>query len=402
MNRTRMATRLALLSLAFGGTAMAADDVLRIGVLNDQSGLYADFGGPTSVIAARMAVEDFGGKVLGRTIEVVSADHQNKTDIATATARKWFDLDKVEAIADLTNSAVALAVQALAAERGKITLASGPFSARLTNEACNPTSFHWTFDTYASSVGTARGVLQDGGKDWFLLAADYAFGAQMAADVTKTVTAGGGKVRGQVNHPVNNSDFASFLLQAQASGAKVVGLANAGADTINSIKQAAEFGLTDKGQKLVALGLVISDVHALGLEQSKGLIATTAYYWDRDDASREFARRFEERTKRKPGMVQAGVYSSVLHYLKAMQAAGTADGKVVAEKMRELPVNDFFSQGGVVRKDGRMAHDMYLIQVKTPAESKGPWDYYTVLRTLPADQVTMPLSDSACPLVKQG
>lgn len=402
MKKTRLATRLAVLSLAFGGTAMAADDVLRIGVLNDQSGLYADFGGPTSVIAARMAVEDFGGKVLGRTIEVVSADHQNKTDIATATARKWFDLDKVEAIADLTNSAVALAVQALAAERGKITLASGPFSARLTNEACNPTSFHWTFDTYASSVGTARGVLQDGGKDWFLLAADYAFGAQMAADVTKTVTAGGGKVMGQVNHPVNNSDFASFLLQAQASGAKVVGLANAGADTINSIKQAAEFGLTDKGQKLVALGLVISDVHALGLEQSKGLIATTAYYWDRDDASREFAKRFEERTKRKPGMVQAGVYSSVLHYLKAVQAAGTIDGKVVAEKMRELPVNDFFSQGGVVRKDGRMAHDMYLIQVKTPEESKGPWDYYKVLRTLPADQVTMPLAESACPLVKQG
>jgi len=390
-----------LLCFALGalmGTA-GAQEVVRIGVLNDQSGTYADFGGPTSVIAARMAVEDFGGVVLGRKVEVVSADHQNRTDIATATARQWFDLDNVEAVADLTNSAVALAVQGLAQERGKITLASGPFSTRLTNEGCTPTSFHWTFDTYASSVGTARGVLQDGGMQWFVLAADYAFGAQLAADVRKTVLAGGGKVLGQVNHPLSTPDFASFLLQAQASGAQVVGLANAGGDTINSIKQAAEFGLTDT-QKLVALGMVISDVHAMGLDQAKGLIATTAYYWDRDDASRAFAQRFEARAKRKPGMVQAGVYSSVLHYLKAVQAAGSLDGKVVAEKMRELPVNDFFTQNGVVRKDGRMAHDMYLIQVKTPAESKGAWDYYKVLRTLPADMVTMPLSESACALVK--
>jgi len=389
-------TLAALLSVS----AAHAQEVLRIGVLNDQSGTYADFGGPTSVVAARMAVEDFGGTVLGRKIEVLSTDHQNKTDIATATARRWFDLDKVEAIADLTNSAVALAVQGLAQERGKITLASGPFSTRLTNEACSPTGFHWTFDTYASSVGTARGVLQDGGRSWFLLVADYAFGTSMAADITKTVTAGGGQVVGQVKHPLNSSDFASFLLQAQASGAQIVGLANGGTDTSNSVKQASEFGLTDAGQRLAALALVISDVHAMGLQQAKGLVATTAYYWDRDDASRTFARRFEERTKRKPGMVQAGVYSSVMHYLKAVQAAGTSDGKVVAEKMRELPVNDFFTQNGVVRKDGRMAHDMYLIQVKTPEESKGAWDYYKILRTLPADLVTMPLSESACPLVK--
>lgn len=380
--------------------APAMADVVRIGVLNDQSGLYSDFGGPTSVVAAEMAIEDFGGKLLGKKLEVLSADHQNKTDIATAIARRWFDLDNVEVIADLTNSAVALAVQGLAAERGKITLASGPFSTRLTNENCSPTGFHWVFDTYASSVGMARGVLEDGGKNWFILASDYAFGAQMAADLTATVTAGGGKVLGQVNHPLNSMDFASFLLQAQSSGAQIVGLANGGSDTVNSIKQAAEFGLTSQGQRLAALALVISDVHAMGLDTAKGLVATTAYYWDRDDASREFAERFEKRTNRKPGMVQAGVYSSVMHYLKAAEAAGTLDGKVVAEKMREMPVNDFFATNGTVRKDGRMEHDMYLIQVKDPSESKGPWDYYKILATLPAEMVTIPLEESKCELLK--
>lgn len=398
MKKTIMAIGLAA---CFSAPAFAQGDVFRIGVLNDQSGTYSDFGGVTSVVAAKMAVEDFGGKVLGKQIEVLSADHQNKTDIGTATARKWFDVDGVEAIADLTNSAVALAVQGLAKERGKITLASGPFSTKLTNEACSPTGFHWTFDTYASSVGTARGVLEQGGKEWFILAADYAFGQQMAADLTKTVQANGGKVLGQVNHPLNTSDFASFLLQAQASKAKIVGLANGGTDTVNSIKQAAEFGLVDQGQNLVALAMVISDVHALGLDKAKGLVATTAYYWDRDDESRAFAKRFEALTKRKPGMIQAGVYSSVLHYLKAVKAAGTADGKKVAEKMREMPVNDFFAKNGKVRVDGRMEHDMYLIEAKRPEESKGPWDYYKVLRTLPAAQVTIPLSESHCPLVKK-
>jgi branched-chain amino acid transport system substrate-binding protein len=398
MKKTIMAIGLAA---CFSAPAFAQGDVFRIGVLNDQSGTYSDFGGVTSVVAAKMAVEDFGGKVLGKQIEVLSADHQNKTDIGTATARKWFDVDGVEAIADLTNSAVALAVQGLAKERGKITLASGPFSTKLTNEACSPTGFHWTFDTYASSVGTARGVLEQGGKEWFILAADYAFGQQMAADLTKTVQANGGKVLGQVNHPLNTSDFASFLLQAQASKAKIVGLANGGTDTVNSIKQAAEFGLVDQGQNLVALAMVISDVNALGLDKAKGLVATTAYYWDRDDESRAFAKRFEALTKRKPGMIQAGVYSSVLHYLKAVKAAGTADGKKVAEKMREMPVNDFFAKNGKVRVDGRMEHDMYLIEAKRPEESKGPWDYYKVLRTLPAAQVTIPLSESHCPLVKK-
>ncbi len=380
----------------------ASGEPLRIGVLNDQSGVYSDFGGVTSVTAARMAVDDFGGEVLGRKIEVLSADHQNKTDVGTAIARKWFDLDHVEMIAGLTNSAVALAVQGMAQEKGKVTIASGPFSTQLTGKSCSPTGFHWTFDTYASSVGTATGLVKEGAKTWFILGADYAYGKQLAADLTKVVDRNGGQVVGEVFHPVGTPDFASFLLQAQASKAQAVALANAGADTSNSIKQAAEFGLTQGGQKLVALGIVISDVHALGLDKAQGLVATTPFYWDRDEASREFSARFQKLTQRKPGMVQAGVYSSVMHYLQAVKAAGTADGKTVAEKMRELPVNDFFAQGGVVRQDGWMAHDMYLVQVKTPAESKGPWDYYKILRTLPADLVSVPLSESTCPLVKKG
>lgn len=377
-----------------------AAEPLRIGILNDQSGVYSDFGGATSVTAAQMAVKDFGGEVLGRQIEVLSADHQNKTDVATSIARKWFDIEHVEMIADLTNSAVALAVQGLAHEKNKITIASGPFSAALTGKACTPTGFHWAFDTYASSVGTATGLVQEGAKSWFILGADYAYGKQLAADLTSVVTKNGGQILGEVFHPVGTSDFASFLLQAQSSGAQAVALANAGADTSNSIKQAAEFGLTQAGQKLVALGIVISDVHALGLDKAQGLVATTPFYWDRDDASRDFSARFEQLTNRKPGMVQAGVYSSTLHYLKAVKAAGTTDGEAVAGKMRELPVEDFFASHGVVRKDGWMAHDMYLVQVKTPAESSAPWDYYKVLRTLPADLVSVPLADSSCPLVK--
>lgn len=390
------------LALATAIPQFASAEVLRIGVLNDQSGVYSDFGGVTSVTAAQMAVDDFGGEVLGRKIEVLSADHQNKTDVGTAIARKWFDLDHVEMIADLTNSAVALAVQGLAHEKNKITIASGPFSTQLTGKSCTSTGFHWAFDTYASSVGTATGLVQEGAKTWFILGADYAYGKQLAADLTKVVDKNGGKIVGEAFHPVGTSDFASFLLQAQSSHAQAVALANAGADTSNSIKQAAEFGLTQGGQKLVALGIVISDVNALGLDKAQGLVATTPYYWDRDDASRAFAAKFEKLTQRKPGMVQAGVYSSVAHYLKAVKAAGTTDSAAVADKMRELPVNDFFAHNGVVRKDGWMAHDMYLIQVKTPAESKGAWDYYKVLRTLPADLVSVPLSQSECPLVKQG
>lgn len=388
-------------SVFLSGAALAGPNAIKIGVLNDQSGLYADFGGKTSVDAARLAAEDMGGSVLGKKIEIISADHQNKPDIGMSLARKWFDVDGVDAIADLTNSAIAIGVQNIAREKNKITLASGPGTSRLTNEECSATGFHWTWDTYSAAVGTARAVLQDGGKDWFILAADYQFGHQMSADLTRTITENGGKVMGQVKHPLGASDFSSFLLQAQASKAKIVGLANGGADTINSIKQAAEFGLPQAGQRLVGLAVVISDIHALGLARSQGLLATTPFYWDRDDASREFAQRFEKRTGRKPGMIQAGVYSSVLHYLKAVKAAGTDDAKAVADKMRELPVNDAFATNGKVRPDGRMEKDMYLIQVKTPAESKGPWDYYKVLRTIPGAQVTRPLSESACALVKK-
>lgn len=398
--RTSFITTLLATTTLAAGAAQAAD-VIRIGVLNDQSGLYSEFGGAGSVEAARLAVEDFGGQVLGKKIEVLSADHQNKPDIGLAKAREWFDTQNVHAIADLTNSAIALGVQNLARERGKITLATGPGTTRLTNEDCSPNGFHWMWDTYSQAVGTARAVVQDGGKDWFMLTADYAFGHQMAADIDKTVKENGGKVLGQVRHPLGNADFSSFLLQAQASKAAIIGLANGGTDTTNAVKQAAEFGITSGGQKLVGLAVLISDVHALGLENAKGLIATTAYYWDRDEGSRKLAERFEARMKRKPNMVQAGVYSAVTHYLKAMQAAGTDDGTVVAAKMRDLPVDDLITKGGKVREDGRVIRDMYLIEVKAPAESKGPWDYYKVQRTIPGDQAAIPLSESKCSLVKK-
>jgi branched-chain amino acid transport system substrate-binding protein len=381
-------------------TALGAGDLIRIGVLNDQSGLYADFGGKTSVDAARMAVEDFGGKVLGRRIEVVSSDHLNKPDVASAIARRWFDVDGVDAVADLTNSAVALAVQQIAKDQGKITLAVGPATTRLTNENCSPTGFHWAFDTYSQAVGTARAVVAEGGKTWYILAADYAFGHQMAADLARVVKASGGSVVGEARHPTSASDFASFLLSAQASKAQVIGLANAGTDTVNSIKQAGEFGLAAAGQKLIGLVVVITDVHALGLRTASGLVFTTAFYWDLDEATRAWSKRFFERNQRMPGMVQAGTYSAVLHYLKAMQVAGTADGTAVAAKMREIPVDDFFAKGQV-REDGRMMHPMYLVEVKTPSESKGPWDYYKVLRQIPAEDAAQPLVESKCPLVKR-
>jgi len=373
---------------------------VRIGILNDQSGPYADFGGKTSADAARMAVEDVGGKVLGKSIEIIIGDHQNKPDVGSAIARRWFDVDGVSAVAELTNSAVALAVQQIAKENGKITLFTGPATTRLTNEDCSPTGFHWAFDTYSQAVGTARAVVAEGGKTWFLLVAYYAFGHQMANDLSKVVKSSGGTVVGQVRHPLNTSDFSSFLLQAQSSKAQIIGLASAGADTINSVKQAAEYRIAAGGQKLAGLVVVISDIDALGLTTANGLIFTTAFYWDRDDASRVWSKRFFERTGRMPGMVQAGSYSAVLHYLKAMEAAGTLDGKAVADKMRELPVDDFFAKGRV-REDGRMIHDMYLVEVKKPSESKAKWDYYKVLRPIPAEEAAQPLGESKCSLVKK-
>jgi branched-chain amino acid transport system substrate-binding protein len=380
--------------------AQSPSGVVRIGILNDQSGPYADFGGKTSVDVARMAVEDFGGKVLGKSIEIIIGDHQNKPDVGSAIARRWFDVDGVSAVAELTNSAVALAVQQIAKEKGKITLSTGPATTRLTNEDCSPTGFHWAFDTYSQAVGTARAVVAEGGKSWFLLVADYAFGHQMANDLSKVVKASGGTVVGEVRHPLNTSDFSSFLLRAQSSKAQVIGLASAGADTINSVKQAAEYRIAAGGQKLAGLVVVISDIDALGLTTANGLVFTTAFYWDRDEASRVWSKRFFERTGRMPGMVQAGTYSAVLHYLKAMEAAGTQDGKAVADKIRELPVDDFFAKGRV-REDGRMMHDMYLVDVKMPSESKAKWDYYKVLRRIPAEEAAQPLSESKCSLVKK-
>jgi len=377
------------LSLNSIADAQSPSVVVRIGILNDQSGPYADFGGKTSVDAARIAVEDVGGKVLGKSIEIIIGDHQNKPDVASAIARRWFDVDGVSAIAELTNSAVALAVQQIAREQGKITLFIGPATTRLTNEDCSPTGFHWAFDTYSQAVGTARAVVAEGGKSWFLLVADYAFGHQMANDLTKVVKTSGGTVVGEVRHPLNTSDFSSFLLRAQSSKAQIIGLASAG-----------EYRIAAGGQKLAGLVVVISDIDALGLTTANGLVFTTAFYWDRDEAARDWSKRFFERTGRMPGMVQAGTYSAVLHYLKAMQAAGTADGKAVADKIRELPVDDFFAKGRV-RLDGRMMHDMYLVEVKTPSESKAKWDYYKVLRRIPAEEAAQPLSESKCSLVKK-
>ena len=397
--------RFGIIAALLASTSLAtaqeiSDGVVRIGVLNDQTGTYADFGGLTSAEAARMAVEDFDAEGKGIKVEIISADHQNKPDVASALARRWIDVDGVDALADLTNSAVAIAVNTIGKETGKITLMTGPATTRLTNEDCSPTGFHWVFDTYSQSVGTAKSVLEQGKDNWFLLTADYAFGHQMAAEITRVVEEGGGKIAGNVNHPLGTADFSSFLVQAQSSGAQVIGLANAGTDTINAIKQAGEFGIAEGGQNLAGLVIVISDVHALGLQTAQGLLATTAFYWDRDDASREWSKRFQEKTGRMPGMIQAGTYSSVLHYLRAVEAAGTDDGPTVAAKMKEMPVDDFFAPGGTVRADGRLVKDMYLVEVKTPAESSGDWDYYKVLHTIPAVDAVQPIEQSTCPFVK--
>jgi branched-chain amino acid transport system substrate-binding protein len=376
----------------------ALDNPIRIGVLNDQTGTYADFGGRTSVVAAHMAVEDAGGRILGRVVEVIDADHQNKADVASAIASEWFDRKGVSAITDLTNSAVALAVQAVAGTRGKITLFTGPATTRLTNEECSPTGFHWVFDTYSQAAGTAKAVVAEGGRTWFLLVADYAFGHQLAQDIKSTVEANGGKVLGQVKHPLGTSDFSSFLVQARDSGAQVIGLANGGTDFIGSMKQAGEFRLTRGGQKIAGMVVVLSDIHALGLAAAQGLTFTTAFYWDDTDATRAWSRRFMARTNRMPGMVQAGTYSAVAHYLRAMQSAGTDDGPTVAAAMRATPVDDFFARG-TIRIDGRLMHDFMLAEVKGPNESAYPWDYEKLLRRIPAEEAAQPLSMSKCKLV---
>lgn len=380
--------------------AQVSDDVVKIGVLNDRSGLYADLSGEGSVIAAEMAVEDFGGEVLGMPIEIVSADHQNQPDVGSSIAREWFDVNEVDAIADVPTSSVALAVSEVAREANRIFLVSGAATTALTNENCSPTTLHWTYDTYMLAVGTGRAMVQEGGDTWFFLTADYEFGHSLEENTARVVEESGGEVLGAVRHPLSTADFSSYLLQAQGSGAAVIGLANAGTDTTNAIKQASEFGIVQGGQALAGLLLFISDVHSLGLEAAQGLVLTTGFYWDMNENSRAWSERFFERHGAMPTMVHAGVYSAVLHYLEAIEATGTDEAGAVAEAMKAAPVDDgVLTSNGTLREDGRMVYDAYLARVKSPDESEGEWDYYEILRTIPAAEAYQPLEDSTCALV---
>ncbi|EKS28569.1 ABC transporter substrate-binding protein [Afipia felis] len=389
----------ALALLGAAGPAFAAEGV-KIGVLNDQSGVYADFGGKWSVEAARMAIEDFGGSVLGQKIELVDADHQNKPDLGVSIARRWFDVEHVDMITELTTSSVALAVQELAKQEKKIDMVVGAGSSRITGDLCSPYGFHWAYDTHALAVGTGGALTEAGGNTWFFLTADYQFGYSLEQDTAAIVKEKGGKVLGAVRHPLNTSDFSSFLLQAQSSKAKVIGLANAGLDTSNAIKQASEFGIVQGGQKLAALLFTLAEVHGLGLQAAQGLQLTESYYWDRDDRSRDFGNRFFKKTGRMPNMVQAGTYSAVTSYLKAVKAAGTKDTEAVTKKLKEMPVDDAFTAHGKVLANGRMVTDLYLFEVKKPSESKKPWDYYNVVATVPGDKAYPTAKESGCPLTK--
>ncbi|MET0876287.1 MAG: ABC transporter substrate-binding protein [Tardiphaga sp.] len=382
--------------------AVAQTKPLKLGAILDMSGLYADITGPGSETAAKMAAEDFGGEVLGRKIEIIAADHLNKADLSANIARDMLDNQGVEAIIDVAASATALAASEIARARNKIIIFNGPGSIRLSNEACGPYTVHYVFDTFAQANVTGLATVKAGLDSWFFLTADYAFGQDLEKDTTAVVLKSGGKVLGTVKHPLNTSDFSSFLLQAQSSKAKVVGLANAGGDTINAVKQAAEFGLTKSGgQKLSPLLAFISDIDSVGLETAQGLILAEAFYWDLNDETRAFTKRFRERTKRVPTSAQAGVYSSVGHYLKAVKAAGTTDAAAVMKIMKDTPINDMFAKNGRIREDGRMVHDMYLFEVKKPSESKGRWDDYKLLATVPGEQAFQPLEASRCPLVKK-
>jgi branched-chain amino acid transport system substrate-binding protein len=406
--KTRIAASLLLgtaLSLAATGFALAQDKIVKIGALSDQSGLYADLGGPGSTLAAQMAVEDSGLTTKGWKIDIISGDHQNKPDVGVNIARQWFDVDKVDIIVDVPNSGVALAVNNVVKEKNGVYINSGAATSDLTNAQCSPNTVHWTYDTYMLAHGTGQALVKSGGDTWFFLTADYAFGAALERDTTAVITANGGKVLGGVKHPLNTADFSSFLLQAQASKAKVIGLANAGGDTTNSIKQAAEFGIVKGGQKLAALLLFITDVKAIGLETAQGLNFTETFYWDRNDESRAFAKRFSARMKNnaEPTMVHAGVYSGVTHYLKALEALGgnPHDGVKVVEKMKSIPTDDPLFGKGEIEPNGRKIHPAYLFEVKKPSESKGPWDFYKLVAEVPADQAFMPLSESKCALLKK-
>lgn len=405
--KNSLTTSLAALLCATSLIADAApvkisDEMVKIGLILDMSSLYADVTGPGTVTAAQLAIADFGGKVLGKPIQLVFADHQNKADIAATKAREWFDRDQVDAILDVAASGPALAVAQVAKEKNRIAVFSGPGSGRLTNDACTAVTVHYAYDTYALANSTARAVVANGGDSWFFLTADYTFGTTLEKDATDVIIANKGKVLGSIRHPLNASDFSSFLLRAQASGAKVIGLANAGGDTINAIKGAREFKLTADGkQRLAGLLVYINDIHTLGLEAAQGMLLTTGFYWDRNDASRKFSRRYFEKMKKMPNMSQAGTYSAVTHYLQAVQAAGTDETGAVMAKMKALPINDFYATNGRIRADGRMVHDMYLYEVKKPSEAKYPWDYYKLVATIPADKAFQPLATSTCPLIKK-
>lgn len=396
-----LATAAAAMLTAGAAQAQISDGVIKIGVLNDMSGLYADIAGPGSVTAARMAVEDFGAAAKGMKVEIVGADHQNKPDVGSTVARTWIDVDKVDAIADVPTSSVALAINQIVRDKNKVFLNSGAATSDLTGKACSPNTVHWTYDTWMLANGTGSAIAKTGGDSWFFLTADYAFGHALERDTEAAVVKAGGKVLGKVRHPFPGQDFSSFLLQAQASKAKVIALANAGGDTINSIKQAAEFGITRGGQNLAGMLMFITDVHALGLNTAQGLIFTETFYWDLNDQTRAWSRKFAAANGGKyPSMVQAGVYASVLHYLKAVEAAKTDDGLKVVEQMKKMPTDDPLFGKGTIRQDGRKIHPAYLVEVKKPSESKGPYDYYKIRATIPADQAFRPLNQGECPLVK--
>jgi branched-chain amino acid transport system substrate-binding protein len=395
----RRSLGLTLMLMAVSAPAAAENGPVKLGVLTDMSSLYADNGGRGSVVAAQMAVDDFNGKVLGRSVQIVAGDHQNKADVGSAITRRWLENEGVEVILDVPNSAVALAVQGITRDKKKLFLATGTATSRLTGDECSMTGVHWTYDTYALSQGTTKAISRLGARTWFFLSADYSLGAQLEADSRKVIDATGGKVVGAVKHPINTPDFSSFLLQAQSSKAEVIALADAGGDFINAVKQAAEFGIT-REQKLAGLIVFIADIHSLGLQSAQGLLLSSAFYWDLNDETRAWSKRFIEKTQKVPTMIHAGTYGAVMHYLKAVEAAGTLDGPTVAAKMREMPVNDFMTKNGRIRQDGRLVRDMYLFRVKSPEESKYRFDYYKLLTTIPGDEAFKPMEEGGCPLLK--
>ncbi len=404
MKLVRILTMVAILAIAAASPASAviSDGIVKIGVLNDQSSLYADLAGQGSVVAARMAVEDFNAAAKGLKVEIIFADHQNKADVGSGIAKQWLDAEKVDMILDVPNSGVALAVNQIVKERGKAFLISSAASSDLTGKACSPNTVHWTYDTWALANGTGNAIVKTGGDTWFFITADYAFGHALERDTEAVVLKNGGKVLGKVRHPLNTADFSSFLLQAQSSKAKIIGMANAGGDTTNTIKQAAEFGIVRGGQNLAGLLVFLTDIHGLGLQTAQGLIFTESFYWDMNERTRAFAKRFSDRNRGiHPTMIHAGSYAATLHYLKAIDALKSDEGTKVIAKMKEMPTDDPLFGKGTIRQDGRKIHPMYLVEVKKPSESKYPWDYYKIRATIPAEQAFRPIDQGDCPLVKK-